>query len=468
VTAVIAASALLIAACGDDDESADSTAAPAGSAEPAETSAPPTDSEAPTTESEAPTTDTPTTDTEAPAAEGWTVDLEDCVDPDAATAPIEGTVKIGSAMPLSGGVAAAAFAPVKDGFEAYIAFANENNLLDGYTIELGIEDDQYNAELTPGAVATQIDAGANLFAGIIGTPNNAAVKQQLNDECIPQLNALTGSPSWGDVENFPWTTGLLVPYTVESKVYAAQIAADFPDGSTAALFHVSNEFGEIYADAFKEEAEGAGIEIVGEETIEATDQAPPVSQITNIAALAPDVIMAVPLGAQCITFLTEVANAKAANPAWTPVIYITNTCASSLILGAAGPAADGLVTSSNGIDVTDPANASVPAVAEYLAFMDAQGKADIAATAVAGWTTGEITVAILAQAAASDGGLTRVSIIEAARNFTYEPSLAVDGVTYTSQGVEDPFLAESLVVRTYDATSGTFTDVGELITDFES
>jgi ABC-type branched-subunit amino acid transport system substrate-binding protein len=463
MTAVVAASALFIAACGGDEEAADTTAAPVSSAAPVDTTAPPTDSEAPPTE-----TEPPTTDTEAPVAEGWTVDLENCVDPDAATAPIEGTVKIGSAMPLSGGVAAAAFAPVKDGFEAYIAYANENNLLDGYTIELGIEDDQYNAELTPGAVAAQIDAGANLFAGILGTPNNAAVKQQLNDECIPQLNALTGSPSWGDVENFPWTTGLLVPYTVESKVYAAQIASDFPDGSTAALFHVSNEFGEIYAEAFKEEAEGAGIEIVGEETIEATDQAPPVSQITNIAALAPDVIMAVPLGAQCITFLTEVANAKAANPAWEPVVYITNTCASSLILGAAGPAADGLVTSSNGIDVTDPANAEVPAVAEYLAFMEAQGKADVAATAVAGWTTGEITIAILAQAAASEGGLTRASIIEAARNFTYEPSLGAAGVSYTSQGVEDPFLAQSLVVRTYNATTGTFTDVGDLITDFES
>jgi branched-chain amino acid transport system substrate-binding protein len=442
IAAVLAAGSLLVAACGGDSDSDSDASAPAES-------------------------DAPTTETDAPA-ETWAVSLDDCLDPDAAAAPIDDVINIGSAMPLTGGAAAAAFAPVKDGFEAYIQYANEQGLIEGYTLELAIEDDQYNAELTPGAVTTQIDAGADLFSGIIGSPNNAAVRDILNDECIPQLNALTGSPAWGDVENYPWTTGLLVPYTVESAIYAAQIAELYPDGATVSLFHVSNEFGQIYADAFKEVAPEYGIEIVGEETIEATDQTSPTAQITNIAAQAPDVIMAVPLGAQCITFLTEVANQKAANAGWEPATFLTNTCASSLILGASGPAADGLYTSANGIDVTDPANASIPAVAEYISYMEGLGKADIVATAVAGWTAGEITVAILQQAAASEGGLTRESIINASRNFTVTPSLSVPGVTYTSQGVEDPFLAESLVVRTYDAETATFSDVGELITDFES
>ena len=458
--AVIAAGALLIAACSDDKTTQNTTAPSTG-----ETTAVETTVAAGETTVETVVDTTPATD---PPAEGWMVDTEACVDPDAANAPIEGTIKIGSAMPLSGGAAAAAFAPVKDGYEAYINYANENGLLGDISIEIAIEDDQFNAELTPGAVSKLIDTGVHIFSGIIGTANNAAVRGTLNDNCIPQLANLTGSPAWGDVAGYPWTTGQLAPYTVESRIYAAQIAEQFPDGATVSLYHVNNEFGQVYVDAFTEIADEFGITIVSEETIEATDSAPPVAQITNIAGEAPDVIVAVPLGAQCITFLTEVANAKAANTGWTPAIFITNTCASSLILGASGPAASGLYTSSNLIDVVDPANAEIPEVAEYLAVMTAAGKAEVAATAVAGWTTAETTIAILIQAAASPEGLTQASIINAARNFTYEPSLGLDGVVFKMNGEEDAFLAESLVVRQYDAATATFTDIGELITEFES
>ena len=131
--------------------------------------------------------------------------------------------------------------------------------------------------------------------------------------------------------------------------------------------------------------------------------------------------MAVPLGAGCIGFLTELAIAKAQNAGWTPSTFVTNTCASSLILGAAGPAADGLYTSSNLMDVTASGNAADPAVKEYIDYMDANGYGDIAATAAAGWTTAEVTVAIIKQAMESPEGLTRASIINAARNFTYTP-----------------------------------------------
>jgi branched-chain amino acid transport system substrate-binding protein len=147
---------------------------------------------------------------------------------------------------------------------------------------------------------------------------------------------------------------------------------------------------------------------------------------------------------------------------------VTNTCASNLILGAAGAAADGLYTSGNLKDVTAPANAEDPAVKEYLDFMAAQGLSDIAATAAAGWTTAEVTIAIIKQAMESEEGLTRASIINAARNFEFVPMLAREGVNDKSMGEEDPFLAETLQVLQYDAESATFTDIGTLITEFES
>ncbi len=240
--ATLAAGTMVIAACGSDSSSSNTTAAP--------------DTTSVETTTQDTTGDTMAPDTTMAESTAWAVNTDDCIDPAAANAPIEGTIKIGSAMPLTGGVAAAAFAPVKGGFEAYINYANEKGLLGDLKAEVTIEDDQYNKDLTPGAISKQIDAGVNIFSGIIGSPNNAAVRDTLNEECIPQLNALTGSPAWGDVANYPWTTGILVPYTVESKVYAKQLAELYPQGATVALFYVNNEFGQVYADAFKELASG--------------------------------------------------------------------------------------------------------------------------------------------------------------------------------------------------------------------
>ena len=93
---------------------------------------------------------------------------------------------------------------------------------------------------------------------------------------------------------------------------------------------------------------------------------------------------------------------------------------------------------------------------------------DIAATAAAGWTDAEVTVAIIKQAQASPDGLSRASIINAARNFTYTPMLARQGVVDKSMGEADPYLAESLQVLQYDATTATFTEIGPLITEFET
>ena len=181
--------------------------------------------------------------------------------------------------------------------------------------------------------------------------------------------------------------------------------------------------------------------------------------------------MAVPLGAQCATFASELVNAKAANAGWEPRVYITNTCASPLILGIAGAAADGLITSSNqGLkDIGNPEVAQAdPEVVTYLDYMESRGESDTVPTSAAGWTTGEVTVAILAQAAESPEGLTRASIINAARNFEFTPSMGRDGVDYRMNGDEDAFLVESTQIMQYDAAAQIFNDIGELITTFES
>ena len=417
----------------------------------------------------APTVDT-TTASAPPAPVGWTVDASACADPARAEQPITGTVKIGSVMPLSGGPAAA-FRAIKDGFEMYINMASARGLLPGYKITADIRDDQYDATQTPGVVDGSINDGVDLFSGIIGSPDNLAVRDKLNHQCIPQLEALTGSPAWGQIADYPWTTGALVPYNIEASVYATKLK-ELKPGAKVALYYVDSELGKAYIDEFKKQAGLLGLEIVDEQTIQSNVYDPPVSQVASIAGKLPDAIIAIPLGLQCPAFLNELANAKAQNTAWLPLVFITNTCASRLFLGLAGPAAEGVYTSNNLVDSNDPKNAGNPGVKAFIEAYNAAGLRGDPGVTEAGWNVGETTVAIL-NAALKTGTLSRKSIIEAARNLTFTPSLARQsptspGVRYKMNGAEDSNAFESLQVLQWRVASETFTEIGDPITDFES
>jgi hypothetical protein len=133
-------------------------------------------------------------------------------------------------------------------------------------------------------------------------------------------------------------------------------------------------------------------------------------------------------------------------------------CADPSILSLAGSAADGVLTSSN-LSTDQP---------DFVAAMGNAGVTNGLAAAAEGWTAAEVTVAIFRQAQASPSGLTRASIIEAARNLSYTPSLARPGVQYTTNGTEDAYPAESLQVIRFDAAAHSFSDVGPLVAQFES
>lgn len=414
----------------------------------------------------APVSAAPGDTTSVPSAPlGWTADTSSCVDPARAEQPIEGKVTVGSVMPLSGGPAAA-FQPVVDGFKLYLSYADEQGLLPGYALSADIRDDQYDSTQTAGVVNGLIDDGVDLFAGIVGSPNNLAARDVLNEECIPQLLALTGSPAWGAAGDYPWTTGALVPYDIEASIYAVKLSELKPNAKVA-IYSVDNEFGQAYVDAFKAKAGELGLQIVDEQTIAPDAIDPPVAQVGSIAAKTPDAVAAFPLGLQCPAFLAELANVREANQQWAPAVFLTNTCASRLFFGLAGSAGDGVYTSNHLFDVNDPRHASQPGVKSFLTAYAAAAIPGDPAVIEAGWNVGELTVAILNQALKS-GTLSRKSIIEAARNMTYSPTLARPTIHYKMSGVDDVYAFQSLQVLQWSTDSQTFVEVGEPVTSFES
>ena len=117
-------------------------------------------------------------------------------------------------------------------------------------------------------------------------------------------------------------------------------------------------------------------------------------------------------------------------------MFLTNTCASKLFFGLAGPAAEGVYTSNNLVDSNDPKNAAHPGVKVFLEAYAAAGLTGDPGVTEAGWSVGETTVNIL-NAALKTGTLSRKSIIEAARNLTFAPSLGREGIQYKMNGEAD-------------------------------
>ena len=105
---------------------------------------------------------------------------------------------------------------------------------------------------------------------MLGTPNNLAIWDKTNDECMPQLLNGTGAAQWGDVENHPWTTGMQLDYFTEASLWATWLAKEHPDVTSVAEITYNNDFGQSYHNGFAYAIKGSNIKVVDQETHEAT------------------------------------------------------------------------------------------------------------------------------------------------------------------------------------------------------
>jgi branched-chain amino acid transport system substrate-binding protein len=384
------------------------------------------------------------------------------------TAPITGSLSIVSAAPLTGGGAAAPWKPVVDGLRTAIDFANFNNALGGLHLGLTIVDDQLDPDRTVAAIQPGIDKGAQVVAGIVGTADNLAVRFTLNEQCVPQLLGLSASPQLGDVAEFPWTTGALPAVGAEVGVLGTLVRTELPNGGTLGLYAPADDLGDAYVAAGGATATSLRLSLVATERVASDAPLPASAQIAALAAKRPDVVLAAPNGLDCTYFLRELAVQRSLAPDWQPIVLLANGCATAAILGLAGPAADGVYAASDLIDVDNQANAPVPGVALYERWMTGAGLSAEAAAAEPGWTAGETLVAVIRQAMSAPGGLSRASIIEAARSLDATPSLGRPGVRFRTNGAADPYLAQSLQVIRWSSNARGFAEVGPVVTDFES
>jgi branched-chain amino acid transport system substrate-binding protein len=392
------------------------------------------------------------------------IDTSNCAtDP---TEEIEGdTIKLVSSFPQSG--LTAAFAQISMGWKAYFEYMNEQGGVEiagnKYTVETEDKDDEYN----PSTTAANIDElvgvdGDRAFAvfNVVGTANNITIRDTLEELCVPNLFAATGSPAWGSPDYLWTTSSTLAPYTLEGKAFAEYLEENSPQAKVAMLVQ-DDDFGRAYEQSFKRSIEGTDIEVVAVEKY-ATGAAEVGAQITSLAAKNADAFFNGGTLLACPDALTK---AKQAN--WEPITWVSGTCISKTLMGiaTANNAGDGVLSLTNIMDPLNPAFDDHEAMQLYREEVPKYSPdADLDNGIVAyGWTQ----AAVLVEAMKGAESPSRLGVLEAVRNMEVsEVGLLIDGVTLTTSGTDDPYMGETVQVVEYNMAEGYFDDVGDL-SDYE-
>jgi branched-chain amino acid transport system substrate-binding protein len=258
-------------------------------------------------------------------------------------------IKIGQTMPYSG--PASAYGVIGRTEAAYFRMINEQGGINGRKINLISLDDGYSPPKTVEQVRRLVEQEQVAFLfNTLGTAPNAAIRQYLNDNKVPQLFVSTGASMFSDPKHFPWTMGFNPNYQTEGHIYGKYILATKPDAKVSVLYQ-NDGFGKDYLIGLKEAlgADRAGM-IVKEASYETSE--PTIdSQIVTLQGSGADVIVIATtpkFGAQAIR--------KTFDLGWTPVRIISNV--SSSVNAALKPAglekSKGLITATYGKDPNDP------------------------------------------------------------------------------------------------------------------
>ncbi|WP_350348959.1 ABC transporter substrate-binding protein [Agromyces sp. G08B096] len=182
----------------------------------------------------------------AAAASATLLALAACSTPGAAESTpgvTDETVTVGTHQPLTG-PAAAGYSSISAATKAYFDYVNDQGGINGRTIEYVVKDDGYNPATTQ-TVVRELVQEDEVFAILngLGTPTHTAVLDYLNQNEVPDLFVASGSTSWNQPEEYPYTFAFNADYVVEGAALAQYAADERPD-ATVCLLGQDDDFGD--------------------------------------------------------------------------------------------------------------------------------------------------------------------------------------------------------------------------------
>jgi len=387
---------------------------------------------------------------------GFEVNLADCPADWSETAGIAGdTVTVSHTLAQTGSLAA--YGRIGEGFASYVDYVNGNGGIgpDGLIVNLRLFDDEYVATTTQTIVDGVLAANDSFWVTNLGSPTTFAVRDRLNDACVPQPFVASAYQAWGDPENYPWTTGLQLSYAAEAHLWVEWIeenlAAEAP--VSVAAFVMNNDFGLAYEQAFETRAEQSSV--VGSVRFVRHDPAGTdfSNEIATLAAEDPDVYISMTAGNPCVLAMQEVHAVGLTSSAL--AVFTPSVC-------KAGAAADGWLMVGTGLkdfsDLTNPFAAFVDDTLGAAGFDTSDGLPN-SGFGVYGWAH----IEALRIAAELPGGLTRTNFMLAIRSLDLFHPMLMDGVAFEMNGALDAYAVEGAAVYRFDAAAQWWAPAGDVI-----
>jgi branched-chain amino acid transport system substrate-binding protein len=330
------------------------------------------------------------------------------------------TIKLGGSYPFSG--PASAYGTIGNGAKAYFKYLNAKGGVNGRKIDFITLDDGYEP---PKALqnARRLVQQDKVFAmfNTLGTPNNLAIWDFLNQQKVPQLYVATGASDWGkDIKAHPYTIGWQPNYVTEAKVYADYLKKTKPNAKVAVLYQ-NDGFGKDLLGGFKEGISGSGVKIVKAASYNVTDPtvAPQVDQLSRSGA---DTFLSITTPKPAAQAIAAVAKST-----WKPLQILNNVGADkNLVLKPVGlQNAKGAISTAYFKDPQTAQWANDPAVKEYRdALKKYSPKSDPEdAFNMYGWTVATTMAKALEQMKQP----TRAALMDAVRNMSLEQGTLLPG-----------------------------------------
>jgi branched-chain amino acid transport system substrate-binding protein len=351
-------------------------------------------------------------------------------------------VKLGGSYPFSG--PASAYGTIGEGAKAYFKFLNDKGGAKGRKITFTTLDDGYEPPkaLQNARRLIQQDKVFALF-NTLGTPNNLAIWDFVNQQKVPHLFLATGASEWGsDIAKHPYTIGWQPNYRTEAGVYANFLKKDKPSAKVAVLYQ-NDGYGKDLLGGFEEAIKGSGIKVVEKESYNVTD--PTISaQVQRLARSGADTFLNITtpkFSAQAI--------ATIAKTDWKPLHIVNNVGASkTLVFKPVGlKNAKGIVSTAYFKDPEDPQWAGDAAMREYRAGLkkySPKSNPDDYFN-MYGWTAAQTMAKALEQMKEP----TRASLMDAVRNLDLDIGTMLPG-NKIQTGPDDGYPIEAMQIEKFD------------------
>jgi branched-chain amino acid transport system substrate-binding protein len=153
------------------------------------------------------------------------------------------SITFGAHEPLTG-PAAPGYSEIAPASAAFFKYVNAHGGVFGRKLNFIYKDDAYNPTNTV-SVVHQLVLQNNVF-GIfegLGTPTHTKVVSYLNTSKVPDLFVASGCPCWDKGASQPYTFGWQPNYTIEGKILGQYIKQHFA-GQKVAVLYQDDDFGQ--------------------------------------------------------------------------------------------------------------------------------------------------------------------------------------------------------------------------------